>query len=1125
MPVTYDQIQTARQAGYSDTDIINHLATTDSQVKTAIDSGYNPGEIINHLANNKPSYNVDVNSKTSLANNQLAMLERNPDFQSLPKSEQDRIRKQATDVPILSRIKEGVKSAVKTAMPYVRPVVEGLGAGAGGVVGGTLGAGAGGIGAIPGGVAGAALGYAGAKNLMDTTDAYSENAPMQTPRQLLTTTAADLATGATMEMGGQVAGKALSYVAPKVVNAYRSARSSLANNTPALTESGVKAAAGKILNENIGLAPLYESNAVAAEQVAEDIPGFRASLGEARNDPGLIKLQRGMESQPGTAADLAAQKNSANRQALAGHLDAAFPAQNSVEDALATISANKSGIEAGTQAADLTAQRTAQGLKPIDAQSAGRNVIDAIEAERLPAKQAVSEQYDSLPNDALPTSNTAAAIRDLKKGFRPGDEDVFPARAISRVEEALQGPKPSTGGHHGKPADLQILDAQGIPIRQNMDMTKAEVGFQDLHSLRKDIGRQIQDASTGMNPNRELAAKLKIIKSAIDSDIESGMGANNDYTAARQAFSDYANKFRSGDVEAVLRRGNQSTGRNVPDALIAKKMATPDGADSFINAVGTTKAATAMEGHFANDLVSKVANPLTGELNPKGLAAWVSKNGAVLDKYGLRGQFDTVNTAHQSLDAAKTAEAAFNKTVAAKMLNADPQNAIASAMGGAEGLSAKNTGAIMAKLVKQVQGNPQAVDGLKNGFKDFIINLVETTKKTQAGDNAISPASIQKALAKYDPAMRVLYKDSPQQLAALQNIQKAVEIQGRSASTPLAGSSGTAENMAVHNMLNLILDRIPLVNTTAKLTRMGLSAIKNMNTTEVNTLVAKALYDPELAQTLMMAAKGQAPKEVERRIGSFLSTLRDWSEGKLRDERGLVGWDINQGGLTNYEQDSKWLLLNKKAIESKSGADISAAFNRRADIAQYNASLPESQGGLGLSADNTPAQRSKAMGFRSNIYHGTSADIRSFEKNKLGSNTGSESSKISIGTSTHPDQAAYFADLAANGKGANIMPLLNRGRAALLDVPPNLRSNNPLFAATLADAYDKGIDVVAANGYSEGGVSAVAPHINANKPHLLRSAFAHFDPAQMKNPDLLAGVGALVLAQMLKDNIGNEKKR
>lgn len=251
-----------------------------------------------------------------------------------------------------TRIKQGAKDAVTAVMPYVRPVVEGLGAGAGGIAGGVLGAGAGGIGAIPGGVAGAALGYGGAKSAMDLVDKSVGNAPMETPRQLLSTTAGDLATGATMEMGGQVAGKIIGAAVPKVVNAYRSGRAALSANTPAITEQGVKNAAGRILSDNTGTSPLYDSNAAAANQVSQDVPGFRASIGEARNDPGLIKLQRGMERGDGNAADLLLQKNATNRQALSGALDTAFPTQGTVEDTLSTLASQKASKEAATQASD-----------------------------------------------------------------------------------------------------------------------------------------------------------------------------------------------------------------------------------------------------------------------------------------------------------------------------------------------------------------------------------------------------------------------------------------------------------------------------------------------------------------------------------------------------------------------------------------------------------------------------------------------------------------------------------------------------------------------------------------------------------------------------------------------------
>ena len=56
-------------------------------------------------------------------------------------------------------------------------------------------------------------------------------------------------------------------------------------------------------------------------------------------------------------------------------------------------------------------------------------------------------------------------------------------------------------------------------------------------------------------------------------------------------------------------------------------------------------------------------------------------------------------------------------------------------------------------------------------------------------------------------------------------------------------------------------------------------------------------------------------------------------------------------------------------------------------LAQQRASLPITQGGLGLPVGNTPEQRAKAMGFNTDAYHATDADIIKFDNAKLGTNT------------------------------------------------------------------------------------------------------------------------------------------
>lgn len=593
-------------------------------------------------------------------------------------------------------------------------------------------------------------------------------------------------------------------------------------------------------------------------------------------------------------------------------------------------------------------------MTPVDAQTTGGRITNAIDTALEPVKKAEREAWSRVPNYPIPSSNFDAAAIELKRTPMPAETEsavksildyadrvpkttegmqsiertindkMFSPNTDPNVKRVLGQLKQAIGDdftamgtaaeagdvalHEGKvvyPSKIQAeIDAlqkqaeaagnQGASLpEQNKALFeylagKGELVMQNNGITPEQYAKTLQtrlDYLKGKGMGNDYVPPTGGANQQLISDLNTGIAKRKEMLANIQPAEDVATAYKTakdvskarfaqfgrGAVNEVMQAGNQASGQRLQDSAIARKFLQPENADGLITAIGKPQAAQAMQGHFADDLISKVQNPQTGELVPAKLAQWLKQNGPALDKYGIKGQFETVNAAHQALDAAKQAETAFNKTVAAKMLNADPQQAIAAAMGGAEGLSAKNTGAIMAKLMKQVEGNPQAVDGLKNGFKDFIINLVETTKKTISGDNSISPASIQKALAKYEPAMNVLYKDSPQQLKALKDIQKAVEIQGRSAASPVGGGSDTAENQAISKALGFIIDKVPGVNTTLKLAKLGLSAVKNMNAEEVNTLVAKALYDPELAKTLMMAAKGQAPKEVERRLTSYLS--------------------------------------------------------------------------------------------------------------------------------------------------------------------------------------------------------------------------------------------------------------
>ena len=240
-------------------------------------------------------------------------------------------------------------------------------------------------------------------------------------------------------------------------------------------------------------------------------------------------------------------------------------------------------------------------------------------------------------------------------------------------------------------------------------------------------------------------------------------------------------------------------------------------------------------------------------------------------------------------------------------------------------------------------------------------------------------------------------------------------------------------------------------------------------------------------------------------------------------------------------------------------------------IAQKNAALPISEGGLGLPATNTATQRAKAMGYETPVYHGTNADINAFNVEGKGKTAGAGAF-----LTTNPITAETY--VSASG-GGNILPLLLKKDDFLT---ANARGRNwadiytnELSARSGKNRYtpqELGLDINSATTTDELGIIAnelskkgaeiknvkdlgpnthvmrakeyllekygIVPdptwsnvtgsqHQEAQKamtklydaqksdiyavqdPSLIRSRFAAFDPKKANSPDLLAGALAV----------------
>ena len=166
------------------------------------------------------------------------------------------------------------------------------------------------------------------------------------------------------------------------------------------------------------------------------------------------------------------------------------------------------------------------------------------------------------------------------------------------------------------------------------------------------------------------------------------------------------------------------------------------------------------------------------------------------------------------------------------------------------------------------------------------------------------------------------------------------------------------------------------------------------------------------------------------------------------------------------------------------------------DLAQQRAALPVEQGGLGLPANNTAADRAKAMGFEAGWAHGSpNPDITNFIPSKIGAE-----GKGIYATSYLPEAGEY----ASQRTGSTVYPLMVNREKSLnvgLDSPYDILnvSNDD---ALLQALRQRGLNSITSTQQQTPDwlINAGAyeypkrEHFNSVVPENFRSRFAAFDP-------------------------------
>lgn len=719
--------------------------------------------------------------------------------------------------------------------PIVKTGFEGIGLVGGSAIGTPAG--------IPGQIAGAGLGYAGGKQVTNLLDQFMGVAPRQTTGQQLLEAGKDVGTGAMLEMGGRALGGAISGIGRGI--------SKMGEIAPPIRQKAIQTAAGKeLLTQGTELTgEQIEKNIIIAKELEAKIPGLKFTRGQITGDAQAIALERslirsGIKVPRGkfevSGADLNQEQRGFAEKALQDYYNTQLTSKGKISDLTDVLTTKKQGLEAGTKITEQKVNVEVSRLgRIVDEQELSSNILQRLNPAREASKKEASLLYDKIPNVRVGTENLQTTISNIKKEFDP------------LIESPKNFPNRITNGILQK-----ITDEKGIA---------KEIGFQDLRKMRSTILVEKRMALGGANPNPQLARRLGQIQEAIEETVNTQLKdstgtAGELYRSASSKYAEFAKKFKQGTIADVLQKGTRGEETRIATSNIASEFFTRDGIDDFIRTMGNDKLAmNSMRDYARFDMYNKTYNPYKETINTQKAFSWIQKNSAVLDKLGMKKEFVEIAKSGRGLEVAQKELDLFNKSMAARILNADPENIVKAAFG-----ASKNYTASANELLGLAKGNKAAEEGIKKAVAEHIIDSSKVTAEGFFIDYRVSVAKLTNQVNKFAPALRVLYKNEPEKLKAIMDVNKAYQIAGRNVASPIGGGSDTMENIS--NVLAAV--------TGARAGQYYLlisvkKAFSRYSDNQVKKYLLRASFDPDYAINLMNMAKASSQGNTQKVIGRF----------------------------------------------------------------------------------------------------------------------------------------------------------------------------------------------------------------------------------------------------------------
>lgn len=773
-------------------------------------------------------------------------------IQSMPQQSTDTVPEWGRKNPTLYGI---AGAAYETASP----LLEALGLVGGGIVG----SGAGPLGTV----AGASGGYATAKRLKKAVGtALGLEQPETIPESFMQT-GKDVATGAGMEMGGQVLGKAIGGATQLAGRAYKAGKGIFASP---------EAQAGKVLTEERATGEPFLSNVKQAEKIQDEIPNLELTYGQKSDFPAAVRAEATTARKDNLGALLFKKYEAGNQAALRAYIKNKFPEQENIDDVINVIKPQLEKLRATQKLTQDTVDNLIADMPSVTReaiQQAGNTLRGMLENAKLETWKQAQKLYQNIDDVPIESTGILNQLKEYEASViaRGESPSVFPSNIIKQLENNAETKNM-----------LATEKVEGQPLFNQIQVSN----FNQLRGLRGQAYKLASETS-----DYQLANNARQIGKIIDEGMEEeakkiGGDIWKNFRNAQDFYNnEYVGKFRLGTVGNVLKAGKDATSRYAKtDSEVIGEFFRGDKKgleriDNLVNALGKDKVQGLVRDYAIYDLKNSVLNKATGEVIPNKLAMWYAKHKEILNKAGIGNEFENIANAQKAADAASLYATEFEKSIAGKMLGVDPAYAIQTAFAGRAG---KDSAVKAVELLNMLKGDKAAIRGLQNSFKDFLMTQIENTAKDVAGGKMLSSAKADKVISQYMPAIRVLWRGEPEKIKALNVFNEAVNILNRTKTSQFAGSQTTEYAQSMRT-----LERLPFMGYQGVIFRFLIKLKDFMTGQQVNDVLTKARFDPNYADHLIRIAKQvdsarnfEAIKRAMERIESLTGLESGISGGK-----------------------------------------------------------------------------------------------------------------------------------------------------------------------------------------------------------------------------------------------------